>query len=96
MCVCVCVCVSECHQSDSCIKVGSDESHFNVSSIVRYKVTRQRPETTIFEDKRRAEADSNRGPSAYQPNALPLGQTSSQEEKNAEEREENAEREGRS
>ena len=23
----------------------------------------------------RAEADSNRGPSAYQPNALPLGQT---------------------
>ena len=24
---------------------------------------------------RRAEADSNRGPSAYQPNALPLGQT---------------------
>ena len=27
---------------------------------------------------RRAEADSNRGPSAYQPNALPLGQTGSQ------------------
>ena len=26
---------------------------------------------------RRAEADSNRGPSAYQPNALPLGQTGS-------------------
>ena len=25
----------------------------------------------------RAEADSNRGPSAYQPNALPLGQTGS-------------------
>ena len=28
----------------------------------------------------RAEAVSNRGPSAYQPNALPLGQTGSQEE----------------
>ena len=28
---------------------------------------------------RRAEVDSNRGPSAYQPNALPLGQTGSQE-----------------
>ena len=27
---------------------------------------------------RRAEADSNRGPSAYQPNALPLGETGSQ------------------
>ena len=34
--------------------------------IVRDKVTRQR-----------AEADLNRGPSAYQPNTLPLGQTSS-------------------
>ena len=29
------------HQNDSCIKVGSDESHFNVSLIVRDKVTRQ-------------------------------------------------------
>ena len=28
---------------------------------------------------RRAEADSNRGPSAYQPDALPLGQTGSQQ-----------------
>ena len=31
------------HQNDSCIKMGSDESHFNVSLIVRDKVTRQRP-----------------------------------------------------
>ena len=30
-----------------------------------------------FWRERRAEADSNRGPSTYQPNALPLGQTSS-------------------
>ena len=28
------------HQNDSCIKMGSDESHFNVSLIVRDKVTR--------------------------------------------------------
>ena len=34
-----------------------------------------------FWSERRAEADSNRGPSAYEPNALPLGQTDSQEEK---------------
>ena len=27
------------HQNDSCIKMGSEESHFNVSSIVRDKVT---------------------------------------------------------
>ena len=27
------------HQDDSCIKMGSDESHFNVSLIVRDKVT---------------------------------------------------------
>ena len=32
----------------------------------------------IFWRERRAEADSNRGPSSYQPNALPLGQTGSQ------------------
>ena len=65
------------HQNDSCIKMGSDVSHFNVSLIVRDKVTRQCPQTTILEEKRRAEADSNWGPSAYQPNALLLGQTSS-------------------
>ena len=29
------------HQNDSCIKMGSDESHFNISLIVRDKVTRQ-------------------------------------------------------
>ena len=39
------------HQNDSCIKMGSDESHFNVSLTVRDKVTRQCPETTIFEEK---------------------------------------------
>ena len=27
------------HQNDSCIKTGSDESHFNISLIVRDKVT---------------------------------------------------------
>ena len=34
------------HQNDSCIKMGSEESHFNVSSIVRDKVTTQCPQTT--------------------------------------------------
>ena len=39
------------HQNDSCIKVVSDESHFNVSLIVREEVTRQCPQTTTFEEK---------------------------------------------
>ena len=42
------------HQNDSCIKMGSDESHFNVSLIqviVRDIVTRQCPQTTILEVK---------------------------------------------
>ena len=36
------------HQKDSCIKMGSDESRFNVSLIVRDTVTRQCPQTTSF------------------------------------------------
>ena len=39
------------HQNDFCIKMGSDESHFNVSLIVSDKVTRQCPQTTTFEEK---------------------------------------------
>ena len=39
------------HQNDTCIKMGSDESHFNVSLIVRDKVTKQCPQTTTFEEK---------------------------------------------
>ena len=52
------------HQSDSCIKMGSNESHLNVSLIVRDKVTR-RPSVSInhnFWRERRAEAVSNGGP----------------------------------
>ena len=35
------------HQNDSCIKMGSGESHFNVSLVVWDKVTRQCPRTTL-------------------------------------------------
>ena len=41
------------------------------------KVTGQCPQTTTFLRERRAEAVSNQGPSAYQPNALPLGHADS-------------------
>jgi len=39
--------------NDSCIKIGSDDGHFNVLLIVtvRDKVTRQCPQTTTFEQK---------------------------------------------
>ena len=39
------------HQDDSCIKMDSDESHFNVSLTARDKVTRQCPQATTFEEK---------------------------------------------
>ena len=36
----------------TCVKMGSSESGFNVSLIVRDKVTRQCPQTPTFEEKR--------------------------------------------
>ena len=33
------------HLNDSCIRMGSDESHFNVSLLVRNKVTRHCSQT---------------------------------------------------
>ena len=48
----------------TCIKMGSDESHFNVSLIVRDKVTRQCPQTTTSEEKGE--------PKRYQTEVLPL------------------------
>ena len=41
------------HHNDSCMKMGNDESHFNVSLIARDKVTRQCPCTdhNLFEEK---------------------------------------------
>ena len=52
------------HRNDFCIKMGSDESHFNVSLIVRDKITRQCPQTTTFEEKGE--------PKRYRTEVLPL------------------------
>ena len=38
-------------QNDYCIKMGSNQSHLNALLIVRDKVTRQCPQTTIFEER---------------------------------------------
>ena len=66
------------HQNDFCIKMDSDESHFNVS-VGSDGQSHKTVSTNhnLFWRERRAEAVSNRGPSACQPNALPLGQTGS-------------------
>ena len=63
------------HQNDSCIKMGSDESHFNVSLIVRDKVTRLYLQTTAF--LKRKESRSGFEPRSFCLPALPLGQTGS-------------------
>ena len=64
------------HQNDFCVKVGSNESHFNVSNC------EEQSHKTVSTDhnfgrKRRAKADTNQGPSAYQANAFLLSQTGS-------------------
>ena len=70
-----------CHlQNDFCIKMGSDESHFNVSVGSDGQSQDSVHTTTTFSVEEKGQpkpAVSNRGPSAYQPNALPLGQTGS-------------------
>ena len=53
----------------TCIKMGSHESHFNVSLIVRDKVTRPCPQTTAFAEKGE--------PKRYRTEVFPLGQTGS-------------------
>ena len=62
------------HQNDFYIKVGSGERHINVSLILRDSHKTVSIDNN-FRSERRAEADSNRDPSPYQPNALPLCQT---------------------
>ena len=66
------------HQNDSCIKVGSDESHFNVS--VGSDGQSHRKVSTyhnLFEEKGEPKRYRTEGPSAYEPNVLPLDQTGS-------------------
>ena len=59
------------HQNDTCIKMGSNESHFNVLLIVRIKSQDSvcRPQLL-----KRGEVELGGGPSAYEPKALQLGQ----------------------
>ena len=62
-----------CHdQNDSCIKMGSNKSHFNDPLNMRDKVTRQHPQTTTF--LKRRESQSRIELRSF---CLPLGQTGS-------------------
>ena len=65
------------HQNDSCITMGSDESHFNVSLIVRDKVITQCPQTTTFEEKRELKRNRTEALLLTSLTALPLGQAGS-------------------
>ena len=72
------------HQNDSCIKMGSNQSHFNVSLLLWGKISvivwgaKTVSANHNFLTERRAEAESKQGP-AYQTNTLllVLGQTTS-------------------
>ena len=61
------------HQNDSSIKMGSDESHFNVPLIVRDKVRRQCSQTTTFEEKGQSKRNGTEvlQPPAYRLTARP-------------------------
>ena len=58
--------------------MGSDESHFNVS-VGSDEQSHKTVSTNhnLFEEKGEPKRYRTEGPSAYQPNALPLGQTGS-------------------
>ena len=55
------------HQNDSCIKMGSDESHFNVSLTVKDKVTGQCPQTTTFLKRKESRSGIEPKPFCFKP-----------------------------
>ena len=59
--------------------MGNDESHLNVSLIVRDKVTTETVSTNhiLLEEKGQPKRNQAKALSAYQPNALPPGQAGS-------------------
>ena len=62
------------HQNNSALRWAVCVSHFNVSLIVWAKSQDSVHEPQLLKTKE-SRSGSNRGPSAYQPTALPLGHT---------------------
>ena len=60
------------HQNDSCIKMGSNKSHFNVSLIVRDKVTRLCPLTTTFLKRKESRSGIEPRPLCFKPAHKPF------------------------
>ena len=61
-----------CHnQNDSCIRMGGDENHFNVSLVVRDKVTKQSTNHNLFEEK--GEPKQNRAEALLLTSLTPYG-----------------------
>ena len=59
------------HRNDSCIKDSIGERHVNACLIMRDKLSHKTvPTDRNVRSERRAKAESNRGPSAYQTNGL--------------------------
>ena len=67
------------HQNDSCIKMGSDESHFNVSVGSDGQSHNETVSTNhnLFEERGEPKRYRTEVFPVYLPNALPLGQTGS-------------------
>ena len=57
--------------------MGRDESHFNISVIVRGKAARWCWQITNFKEKGEPNSEIEPTPSDYQPSSLPLGQVGS-------------------
>ena len=85
-CVCVCVCVCVCglytYRSTVTTRINYALGWAAMRAVLMFHNCDGQSHKTVSTDhnfwrERRAEADFNRGPSAYQPNALPLGQTGS-------------------
>ena len=80
---CVCVCGLYTYRSIVTTRINSALGWAAMRAILMFHNCDGQSHKTVSTDhniwrERRAEADSNRGPSAYQPNALPLGQTGTQ------------------
>ena len=70
-----------CHHQNDCIKAGICVGHLNVSFIVWSK-SQDNVHEPQFLKRNENRSGSNRGRSAYQPCALPLGHTSSHDRDN--------------
>ena len=76
-CIYICLSLHCHHQNGSYIKMGSDESHFNVSFIVRDTITSVHKPQLFLKRRESRSRETKLGPSAYQSNVLPEGQTAS-------------------